>query len=227
MGGAPRVKSEIKLHAALLGGALAAMWAVEFLDLLFFGGLEAYGIRPREVEGLSGILLAPLLHSGFGHLMSNSVPFLVLGSLVLLHEIRDFVVTTALSVLVGGFGVWLFGGLDTVHVGASGVIFGYFGYLLLRGYFRRSVGAVLLSVILAASYGWLLLGVLPLGAGISWQGHLFGFLGGALSAYLLKGPSDGGRPEGSPARAGGPGQGGHPTRRSGTRRGGDGWSYRL
>ncbi|MBA2691426.1 MAG: rhomboid family intramembrane serine protease [Rubrobacter sp.] len=185
------LSGEIKLHAAVLGGALAVMWLLEIADLLVFGGgLDAYGIRPRSVEGLSGILLAPFLHGGFIHLAGNSIPFLVFGSLVLFHEIKDFLVATALAVLVGGLGAWLLGGSETVHIGASGLVFGYFGYLLLRGYFRRSVGAIALSVILAVSYGWMLFGVLPFQPGaVSWQGHLFGFLGGALSAYLLRRPN--------------------------------------
>jgi membrane associated rhomboid family serine protease len=182
------LSGELKLHTAVLGGMLAVMWILEISDLLFFGGgLDAYGIRPRSVEGLSGVLFAPLLHGGFAHLASNSIPFLVFGSLVLFHEIKDFVVTSALAVLVGGLGAWLLGGPDTVHVGASGLVFGYFGYLLLRGYFRRSLGAITLSVVLAISYGWMLFGLFPGLPGVSWQGHLFGFLGGALSAYLLRG----------------------------------------
>lgn len=181
------LKGELTLHLALLGGILAVMWAVEVADLLLFGvSLDAYGIRPRSAEGLAGILFAPFLHGGFAHLLGNSVLFVVLGSLVLFHEVRDFVLTTVLAVLVGGLGVWLFGGSGTVHVGASGVIFGYFGYLLLRGYFRRSLGAILLSLSLLVFYGWLLFGLLPFQPGISWLGHLFGFLGGALSAYLLR-----------------------------------------
>ncbi len=181
---------EFKLHAILLGGALAVMWILEIADLLIFGGgLDAYGIRPRSIEGLSGILLAPFLHGGFIHLAGNSIPFLIFGSLVLFHEIKDFVVTSALAILVGGLGAWLLGGAGTVHIGASGLVFGYFGYLLLRGYFRRSIGAIILSLVLAVSYGWMLFGLLPFQSGaISWQGHLFGFLGGALSAYLLRGP---------------------------------------
>jgi membrane associated rhomboid family serine protease len=163
---------EFKLHAILLGGALAVMWILEIADLLIFGGgLDAYGIRPRSIEGLSGILLAPFLHGGFIHLAGNSIPFLIFGSLVLFHEIKDFVVTSALAILVGGLGAWLLGGAGTVHIGASGI------------------GAIILSLVLAVSYGWMLFGLLPFQSGaISWQGHLFGFLGGALSAYLLRGP---------------------------------------
>ena len=180
------IERGFKLPAVLLGGALLAMWALELVDLLFFGGaLDRLGIEPRSVEGLDGILLSPLLHGGLAHLANNSVPFVVLGLLVFLGGLRNFAVTTALSVLVSGLGVWLVGAPNTVHVGASGLIFGYFGYLLLRGYFSRSVGAILLAVALVVLYGGALWGLLPLQTGVSWTAHLFGFLGGALSAYAL------------------------------------------
>lgn len=181
----PSIRGEFRLHAVLLGGALLAMWVLEVADLFLGGGLDAYGIQPRTVDGLYGIALAPLLHSSTVHLASNTVPFLVFGSLVLMHEVRDFVVTTLLSLLISGLGVWLLGSATTLPVGASGVIFGYLGYLLLRGYFRRSLGSLLLSLLLAFLYGWALWSLLPLQAGVSWEGHLFGFIGGGLSAYLL------------------------------------------
>lgn len=175
-----------KLGAVLLGGALLAMWLLEVADLLLFGGaLDAYGISPRSVDGLDGVVLAPLLHSGLAHLANNSVPFVVLGLLVFLNGLRNFAVTIVLSVLISGLGVWLVGAPNTVHVGASGVIFGFFGYLLLRGFFIRSAGAILLSVLLVVLYGGALWGLLPLQTGVSWTAHLFGFLGGTLSAYLL------------------------------------------
>ena len=177
----------LRLRVGLVGGALLIMWALELADLLLFrGALDANGIRPRSLDGLDGVLFAPFLHGGISHLASNSVPFVVFGLLVFLGGLRQFVVTTALSVLASGLGVWLVGAPGTVHVGASGVIFGYLGYLLLRGYFSRSAGAVLLSLTLALVYGGALWGVLPLQAGISWEAHLFGFLGGVLSAYLLR-----------------------------------------
>lgn len=175
-----------KTGAVLLGGALLAMWVLELADLLFFGGaLDAYGIKPRSVDGLDGVVLSPFLHGGLAHLANNSVPFVVLGLLVFLSGLRNFVVTTLLSLFVGGFGVWLAGSPGTVHIGASGVVFGYLGYLLLRGYFSRSAGAILLSLLLVVLYGGALWGLLPLQTGVSWTAHLFGFLGGALSAYLL------------------------------------------
>ena len=179
------IKRELKLHGWLLFLPLAVMWVLQLVNSVAFHVLVRFGIRPRETGGLLGILFAPFLHGGFAHLMANTIPFLVLGWLILLHSVRDFVAVSLLAMLVGGFGTWLTGSPGSVHVGASGVVFGYFGFLLLRGWFRRSVWSILLSLLIGVAYGGLLFGVLPGQAGISWQGHLFGFLGGGLSAYLL------------------------------------------
>jgi membrane associated rhomboid family serine protease len=179
--------ANIKVGVVLLGSVLLLMWLLEIVDLLVFGGwLDSFGIRPRSLDGLDGVLLAPFLHSGLAHLANNSIPFVLLGILTFLSGLRNFVVTTALSLLLGGFGIWLLGAPNSVHIGVSGLIFGYLGYLLLRGYFDRSVGAIVVSLILLVLYGGTLWGLLPLETGVSWTGHLFGFLGGALSAYLLR-----------------------------------------
>lgn len=179
------IKRDLKIQAGTLFGLLAAMWVAEIVDVVAFAhGLDAFGIRPRDVDSLPGIFAAPFLHGNFAHLIGNTVPFLLFGWLVLLHGGRDFVVVSLLAMLIGGLGTWLIGA-PGVHIGASGVIFGYFGYLLLRGWYRRSVGSILLSLGLGVVYGGLLFGVLPGQAGISWEGHLFGFLGGALAARIL------------------------------------------
>lgn len=179
------MKQELKLHGWMLAVPLAVMWIVQLVNAVTLHALDRFGIHPRELSGLLGILFAPFLHGGFGHLMANTVPFLVFGWLILLHDVSDFVIVSLLAMLVGGLGTWLTGAPGSVHIGASGVIFGYFGFLLLRGWFRRSFGAILLSLAMGILYGGLLFGVLPGQSGISWQGHLFGFLGGGLSAYLL------------------------------------------
>ncbi|MGK3994899.1 rhomboid family intramembrane serine protease [Sorangium sp. So ce1024] len=182
------ITRELKLHAMLLGGFVALLWAIEILDfLLFRGSLDALGIRPRTASGLVGIALAPLLHGGFAHLAANTIPFLALGWLIMLRKTSDLVLVTLLSTLVGGLGVWLIGAPSSVHVGASGVIFGYFGFLLLRGWFERSAASIALSVVVGLFYGGMIWGVLPTRMGISWEGHLFGFLGGVLAARLLAG----------------------------------------
>jgi len=177
---------EIKTQATILGGFVALIWTVEILDLLLLGGaLNAYGIRPRSIIGLRGIIFAPFLHGGLAHVAANTIPFLTLGWLVMLRETSDFFVVTGVTMLVSGLGTWLFGSPNSIHIGASGLVFGYLGFLLLRGYFERSVTAILFSLIVGAFYGGLVWGVLPLQFGISWQGHLFGFIGGGLAARLL------------------------------------------
>jgi len=189
------ITDELKLQAFILGGFVVLAWGLELFDIFVLkgglprgrlSGLDQYGIIPRNLIGLRGIIFAPFLHGGIGHLIGNTIPFLVLGWLVMLREISDFVAVSVLSALVGGLGTWIFGS-PGVHIGASGVIFGYLGYLLARGYFERSALAIAMSLFVATLYGSLIWGVLPLQQGISWEGHLFGFLGGILSAKLLAG----------------------------------------
>lgn len=163
---------------------LAVMWLAEIADTLLPLRLDAFGIRPRTAEGLTGIPAAPLLHRGFGHLVANTVPFAVLGALVALEGRRAFWRTTAVVVIVGGLGTWLLGAPRTVVVGASGLVFGYLSYLLARAWFSRRLAHVALAGVVALVYGGLLLGVLPGAPGVSWQGHLAGAVAGVLAARL-------------------------------------------
>ena len=175
-----------KEQAVFLLGFVAALWLIELVDqLVFHQTLDRNGIRPRSANGLPGILVAPFLHGGIGHLLANSAPLLVLGWLVLLRGMAVFLTVSAIAIVVGGLGVWLFASPNTIHIGASGLIFGYLGYLLLRGYFERSVASILVAVVVGVLYGGALWSVLPSRPGISWEGHLFGFLAGALAARLL------------------------------------------
>jgi membrane associated rhomboid family serine protease len=161
------------------------MWIVEIVDtVIFHRYLDTYGIRPRDWIGLRGIVFAPFLHGNFPHLIANTIPFVSLGWFVMWREIRDFWAVTLITMLVGGLGTWLIGA-PGLHIGASSLIFGYLGYLLSRGYFDRSFTAMFLSVVVAFLYGGMLWGVLPAQPGISWEGHLFGFLGGVLAARWL------------------------------------------
>ncbi len=127
----------------------------------------------------------PFLHGSFAHLAANTLPFVTFGWLIMLRETRDFFIVSALTILVSGFGVWLTGAPNSVHIGASGLIFGYFGFLLLRGYFERSFTSIAISLIVGFFYGGLIWGVLPSQPGVSWQAHFFGFVGGILAAQLL------------------------------------------
>jgi membrane associated rhomboid family serine protease len=147
--------------------------------------LDAFGIRPREVDGLFGVLFAPFLHVGFQHLIANTIPFVILGWFVLLRETWHFLAVSAVVIVLGGLGVWLFGQSGSVHIGASGLVFGYLGYLMLGGWFERRFTTILGSLFVGVLYGGLVLGVLPGTPGVSWEGHLFGFLSGVLMAWLL------------------------------------------
>ena len=168
----------------VIGAMVVLMWVSEVVDLAV-GRLDALGIEPRSVDGLTGVPLAPFLHAGFGHLVSNTVPFLVLGALIALSGLRRVVAVTVVVALVGGLGTWLLAPAGTVHIGASGVVFGYAGYLVARGVFDRRLRYLAVGIVVALVYGSsLLLGLLPR-AGISWQGHLFGAIGGIVAARLL------------------------------------------
>ena len=180
------IARELQSHAAILGGFVALIWMIEIVDVfLFRGGLNSYGVRPRSLDGLEGILFMPFLHGSFAHLAANTLPFVTFGWLIMLQEISDFFVVSAVTMLVSGLGVWLIGAPNSVHIGASGLIFGYFGFLMLRGYFERSFTSILVSLIVGFFYGSLIWGVLPSQPGVSWQAHFFGFVGGVLAAQFL------------------------------------------
>jgi membrane associated rhomboid family serine protease len=170
----------------ILVGALASvMWVEEIVDQVLGGDLDQYGIKPHDVDGLSGILFAPFLHAGFGHLIGNTVPFLVLGAVIALSGLFRVAAATAIVALVGGLGTWLVAPSGTDHIGASGVVFGYATYLISRGLFSRNLLHLAAGLLVIAVYGTtLLFGVVP-EDGISWQGHLFGGIGGVVAARVL------------------------------------------
>ena len=181
--------AEISNHIKILGSIVALIWAIEIVDYLIFqGGLDVFGILPRTLIGLRGIPLAPFLHGGFTHVAMNTMPFIVLGWFILLRGKQQFYFVSAIAALVSGMGTWLFGS-PGFHIGLSGVVFGYLGYLIFKGFFERSAIAISLSFLAAFLYGGLLLGVLPTQRAISWEGHLFGFIGGIIAARLLTPPS--------------------------------------
>lgn len=181
----PKNKTVLKEFKILIT-SVVIFWAIEILDYAVFqGSLDRYGIQPRETIGLLGILFAPFLHGGFGHLIANTIPFLTLGWLTMLQETSDFYIVSIVSALIGGIGVWLFGAPNSVHIGASILIYGYLGFLLLRGYFQKNFPSIALSVFVAIVYGSLVWGVFPSQIGVSWQGHLFGFIGGAIAAKMV------------------------------------------
>jgi membrane associated rhomboid family serine protease len=170
---------------AVLGLFVLVIWFVEMVDWILGGSLDQFGILPRQVIGLRGIILAPLLHGSFSHVAANTIPFIILGWFVLLKGIRNFAIITSIIVIVSGLGTWLVAPAASVHIGASGLIFGFLGYLIFRGYFERSLQAIGWSILVLLIYGGMLGGMLPTALPVSWQMHLFGFIGGGLAAYLL------------------------------------------
>jgi membrane associated rhomboid family serine protease len=168
---------------------LAVMWGSEIVDVPLDGRLDRHGIAPRELSGLDGVLWAPFLHGGFGHLIANTLPFLVMGAVIALSGFRVFAQVTVIVGLISGLGVWLFGPDNTVHIGASGLVFGYLTYLLVRGFFARKLSYVLGGIVIFVIYGGVLWGLLP-APGVSWQGHLFGAIGGIAAASLVHGRVD-------------------------------------
>jgi membrane associated rhomboid family serine protease len=164
---------------------LAGMWILELLDQLSGHQLDQLGIHAREVDGMPEILTAPFLHAGWDHLMSNSLPFLVLGFLVLLSGVARWVVSSLIIIVISGMTAWLLTPIHTIILGASGLIFGWLTYLLARGLWSRRPAQVVIAVLVLLVYGGLIWGVFPGTAGISWQAHLGGAVGGVLAAWLL------------------------------------------
>lgn len=171
--------------ATTIGGFVVLLWVIEFVDMLMNNRLDQEGIEPREGDGLLGILFAPLLHGGWDHLAANTIPIAVLGFLILLSGVGTWVSVTALVWIIGGVGTWLTGGDNTVHLGASVLVFGWLVFLIVRGFFNGKIGQIALGVVVLLLYGGALWGVLPGQEGISWQGHLFGALGGGVAAWLM------------------------------------------
>jgi membrane associated rhomboid family serine protease len=170
----------------LVGGFVVLLWVLEIVDTAADHRLDAHGVQPREGDGLVGILFAPLLHGGWTHLESNTVPVLVLGFLVLVTGIGRGLAATGIIWLVGGIGTWLVGPANTVHIGASVLVFGWLSYLVVRGFLNRRGVEIAIGLVVLVVWGGLIWGVLPGTPGVSWQGHLFGAIGGLVAAAVLR-----------------------------------------
>lgn len=179
---------------AVVVAVVAVMWAAEVIDLLPGIDLDRWGIRPREVRGLLGIGTAPFLHNGFPHLIGNTIPFLVLGFLIAASGIQRFVQVMVIVMVVGGVGTWFTGASGSIHLGASGLVFGFLTYLLARAIFEKKILYLLGGAVVLFLYGGVLWGLIPK-PGISWQGHVFGAVGGVAAAWVLHKPGDKTLPE--------------------------------
>jgi membrane associated rhomboid family serine protease len=169
----------------LVAAMIALMWVLEVVDVVADHRLDNYGIHPRDVDGLPEILAAPFLHVGFGHLISNTVPFAAMGAAIALGGLARVGLVTLIVAVVSGLGTWLVAPANSVHLGASGVVFGYATYLVARGLYSRRLAELAVGVVVVAIWGAALLqGLLPQER-ISWQAHLFGAIGGVIAASVL------------------------------------------
>jgi membrane associated rhomboid family serine protease len=167
----------------------ALMWLVEAVDLaLLDGRLDQQGIVPRTWSGIDGVLWAPLLHGGFGHLAANTVPFVILGTFVAMEGPRRWVAVTATVVVMGGLATWLLA-RSAVHVGASGLVFGYAGFLLVAGFVEKSIKGIAVSLVVVLLFGGMVLrGITPVSSYVSWESHLFGLAAGVMAAFAIAAP---------------------------------------
>lgn len=175
-----------KRAAVLWALVLGLMWLLVFINWVVPMDLRGLGVESRSLTGLlPGVLLTPLLHAGAGHLASNMIPLALMGTVAALRDWRGFWIALGIIIIVSGLGVWLIGPSNTVTVGASGVVFGFFGYLVGRGIFVRQLGDILLAAVVVIIYGSLVWGIFPQDSHVSWQAHLCGLIGGVLASFVL------------------------------------------
>jgi membrane associated rhomboid family serine protease len=181
----PRDGASWRLRLIVLTVFVGVMWLIRLFDAVWVpGGVDArYGVIPRTSEGLEGILTSPFIHASFDHLISNTVPLVLLGLLILIDGLAAFFFVTGVSIVVSGLGTWLFGSTAS-HFGASGLVFGFFGYLVFRTAFDRRILYALITIAVAGLYATSMAFSLIPHEGISWSGHFFGFVGGFLAARM-------------------------------------------
>lgn len=169
-----------------MAGFAAVLWVVQIINAIDDYRLDRFGLQPRNVGGLWGVLTAPFLHSSYGHLLANTVPVVLVGWVLLLAGLSTWAAVTGLVVVGGGLLTWLVGPGDTVIVGASGMVFGWLGYLLARAYFSRKLKWIVVAVLVLIFFGTLLFGLIPsINSDVSWQSHLCGFATGVGVGALL------------------------------------------
>ncbi|WP_189891525.1 rhomboid family intramembrane serine protease [Streptomyces xantholiticus] len=176
-----------KAAALLMLAWVTLLWTLEAIDVASGHSLDAYGVVAREPGELADVVPAAFMHFGFDHIAANSVPLLIFGFLAALGGIRRFLALSLLIILVSGLGVWLFSPSGANTAGASGLVFGLFGYLVVRGFVERNVWQVAVGLAVGAVWGSSIgLGIIPTDTGVSWQGHLFGLLAGIAAAFLFR-----------------------------------------
>tara|TARA_B100001057_G_C22859677_1_gene953977 strand:+ start:659 stop:1264 length:606 start_codon:yes stop_codon:yes gene_type:complete len=174
-------------NSLLLLGITLCLWVITIIDQNTpnWNLTLNYGIKPKILSGILGIFTAPLIHINYSHLIGNTLPFMALAGMVLMNGRRKFIFTSIFSALFAGIGIWVFGAAGSIHTGSSTLIFSYLGFLLIQAWLVRSILTGFLAILSISLYGTLLLTLLINQDGISWHGHLFGFLGGLISAILI------------------------------------------
>jgi membrane associated rhomboid family serine protease len=181
-----RAGGRVTTAAALMLGWVALLWALEAIDTIAGHRMDSFGIEPRKPSELLDIVPSAFTHFGFAHVAANSLPLLVLGFIAALRGIARFLAVALTVIVIGGLGVWLVAPAHTNTAGASGLIFGLFAYLLVRGFVDHRALDIVVGLCVGALYGSILWGALPTAQGVSWQGHLFGLVGGVAAAFLFR-----------------------------------------
>ena len=168
-------------RAAGLLASVGAIWAVS-LVAFYVPQLRQLALLPRRFDGLPGVLGMPFVHDSYGHLFANTLPLLVFGAMLVARGVRYFLGVAFAVALLGGLALWAFG-RSAPHIGASGVVFGLFGFLVVRGLYERRLTSIAITVFVTLTYGLtMLFGLVPLAGRVSWEGHLFGLLAGIVVA---------------------------------------------
>ena len=160
------------------------LWLIEIINLVTGYRLNNFGIYPRKLYGLYGIIFAPFLHGGLTHLLLNTIPLTIMGGIIIVRSIKEFLSISLFIILFSGIIIW-FVGRPAYHVGASGLIFGYFGYLIARGWFERTVSSILIAAVILILYGGMIFYIMPSHSQVSWEAHLFGFITGIIGARIF------------------------------------------
>ncbi len=182
----PKLTRVLRLRFGALAVFVAAIWAIQALNWATGYSLNAvFGLIPRNASGLDGIIAMPVLHGSFAHLMSNTPPLLISGALLMATASRALFAVNSVIIVLGGSLVWIFGS-SAIHIGSSGLVFGWLGFLVVRGFVDRSLVTLGVSLLVGFLYGSLLWGVLPGQPGVSWEAHAFGALAGAIAAIAIR-----------------------------------------
>jgi len=174
----------VKRRVGVIFSFVALLWLIEIINILSDRALNDYGLLPRTWEGLLGIFFAPFLHGGVWHLLSNSIPLIILGIVLIAHGTRKMLSASLIIIVLGGLLVWFFGRYS-YHIGASGLVFGWWSFLIALGFYQRDWKALLSAFIVLIFYGGMFLGLFVIRPHISFEGHIFGAIAGVVAAAFL------------------------------------------